>query len=170
MWHFSFPHPQYLTCSSPIPFPDRITPACFPLLISTFEYCSLRPPWSDPAADHDFKQGKEAVLSDLKSRLFVRREDIRSFRPDLIESFFRMINSNLFTPISALARSLMVGDSEPLVVETAWPHLAIVYNLLHSFFHACPRDSHFDVTFAGSLFSFFNPLISMNANKLLSCS
>jgi hypothetical protein len=49
----------------------------------------------------------------------------------------------------------MVGDSEPLVVETAWPHLVIVYNLLHSFFHACPHDPHFNVTFERSIFGLF---------------
>jgi hypothetical protein len=43
-----------------------------------------------------------------------------------------------------------------LVVETAWSHLSIVYDLLQAFFKECPRDPHFTPDFERSFFRLFH--------------
>jgi hypothetical protein len=67
-----------------------------------------------------------------------------------------MLEINLFRAIPPTPPKFLFGDYEPFVVDIAWAHLALIYDLLLAFFTAKPKDPHFTLTFERNLLNLFN--------------
>jgi hypothetical protein len=128
--------------------------ASFSLLGQAFEICAVIPEWSDPDCDRDAKAKKAKLLQDVKG-LFQNQAYILAIPTQIIDPFFAMLESNIFRAIPPTPPKYLFGDCEPYILDIAWAHLSVVYELLGLFFAAKPRDAHFTLGFEHKLLQLF---------------
>jgi hypothetical protein len=127
----------------------------FAALGQALEICTVIPEWADPDCDKEAKSKKSKLLQDIKT-VFQNPAFVQAIPNPTVDLFFAMLDSNLFRSIPPTPPKYLFGDYEPYVVDIAWAHLSLVYDLLSLFFAAKPKDPHFTLVFERNLLKLFN--------------
>mmetsp|Transcript_3489 Transcript_3489/g.6558 ORF Transcript_3489/g.6558 Transcript_3489/m.6558 type:complete len:491 (+) Transcript_3489:96-1568(+) len=102
------------------------------LLITKLKLCERRCDFSNPNADFKHKEAKRKTLVEIFDYVNTTKG---VFTEDIFEPLLSMITANLFRALPAIAvddDTFDPEDDEPRL-ESAWPHLQIVYELLRRF-------------------------------------
>jgi hypothetical protein len=137
-------HPDLVLPGLP-PLPLPLRPPSYGLLIDKFQLCEQLCDFNDLLSDLSAKEIKLHTLRELD----VMCSDAQNFKDwpsDVIDSFFSMVNANIFRPISPTPRGQLL-DEIPTLIEVTWPHLQLVYFVLLKYQLGMPTDPRFSLTF-----------------------
>jgi serine/threonine-protein phosphatase 2A regulatory subunit B' len=112
------------------------------LLLQKIELCRAMCDFSDQQADIRAKRIKQETLIEL-SRVFSNEFIVVQLPRHVVEQFLDMIFVNLGRGITPVARTLLAGNEEPVMIENSWSHLYHIYALLKFFQSAVPTDPVF---------------------------
>lgn len=132
------------------PLPAQITEETIPLIIKKINLCCLMCDFADPDVDSGCKKAKANTLKELAT-VFSGEENLKIVGKNTIEELFKMIEINLFRPITKVKEKYLVFDDEPTMTEVNWPHLVHVYTILLKFQQLRPRDRHFTPEFEAKI-------------------
>jgi hypothetical protein len=124
----------------------QVNAGSYDLLGQAFDICTIMPEWADPDCDKDAKAKKGKLLADI-SKSFQDASFVQAIPDPIADKFFAVLETNVFRAIPLTPPKYLFGNIEPVVVDVAWPHLSLVYDLLSAFLSGRPQDARFTLLF-----------------------
>jgi hypothetical protein len=132
-----------------------VNPTSFSLLGQAIEICTTIPQWADPDCDKDAKGKKLKILQDIKT-VFQNAPFVQGIPDPIVDKFFLFLDANIFRSIPPTPPKYLVGDYEPFIIDVAWSHLSVIYEILNLFFAARPADPRITLQFDRKLLRMFS--------------
>lgn len=132
--------------------PQSITKNSFPLIEKKLNLCCTLCDFTDPDVDKKAKSIKSQTLKEL-TNVFSSPTTIKTLSESILDLFFNMIKVNLNRGLPPIPKKYLVYDDEPSLVDIAWAHLSLVYQLLLKYQKISPKDKRFDHDFLNLMFS-----------------
>lgn len=134
------------------PLPSNIDSNSISLLEQKLELCCNLCDYTDVDVDRQAKATKTRTLKELIN-IFESSTTVNSLPSSVIDKFFNMIYVNLNRGLPAIPKKYLFYDDEPILVDIAWAHLSLVYQLLLDYQKISPTDKRFDKNFMNLIYS-----------------
>ena len=134
------------------PLPFSITPQNESLIIGKLEICSTMCDFTDLEADRQAKNVKLQTLKELQN-VFNSPVNIGKLSDNVMKQFFEMLKTNIGRDIPNMPKQWLVFDDEPPMMDIAWNHLMVVYQLLLKYQELEPKSKYFDDAFINLMLS-----------------
>ena len=102
------------------------------IFVRKLELCRVHFNFRDPSADIDGKELKRQALLELVDFISTPEAQELLKQPGMMEEVVQTVSANIFRALPPQADEVDPDEDEP-VLEVAWPHLQVVYELLLRF-------------------------------------